>query len=416
MDRTERFVPLRVGRLTNDLANRPWAEPDGEQQFRGLSRLVAALYHYEFHDHERSLEQAWDQIEARPEAAQEITRELTALLEAANYTRVTPDQLDEAFGRESLVPLRLEVDLDDYEELLVYRRDSSQETVAIKRYKGLRTEQRTITVEDRVVVYARVRPATWFADRDVNPSDRNLIPGSLSLKQFREVPRADIKTLLPSTQVRFRAIDSVLVGVPAVISGVVVLATKLLPTLGLIFVLAGAWLGLRDDEPDLDQGALVALIGGLITLGGFLIRQWTKLKNRRVDYLKTLSETLFFRMLGDGLGVIHTLLNAAEEQEIIEVLLAYRFLCDHPQGIGLTELDLEVEQWLAATCKRSIDFEIDDAVTKIRALGMATGTEQLQAVPMPDVLASLDARWDDLFDHRRAPLDGDAELVPVTKA
>ncbi len=131
--------------------------------------------------------------------------------------------------------------------------------------KGLRTEQRTITVEDRVVILTQVKAVSWFRERGIEAAARSLVPGQVSVKQFQQVPRADIEMLLPSTQVRFRPIDSLLVGLPAVASGIAVLATKLLPTLGLIFVLIGAWLGLRDDQPEMNQGALVVLFGGLIT-------------------------------------------------------------------------------------------------------------------------------------------------------
>lgn len=408
MEGHERFVPLRVGRLTTALADRPWADADGPARFRALGRLVSALYHFEYHDHEQTVIDAWERIDDDPEAAHHVTGELIDLLDGANYVRVTPEELDEAFARESLVPLRLDVDLDDYDELIIYRRGSRTETVEIKRFKGLRTEERTITVEGRVVVFARVQSAEWFAEQEIDPADRGLEPGAVSLKQFRSVPRGDIKTLLPSTQVRFRPIDSVVVGVPAVVSGIVVLATKLLPTLGLIFLITGAWLGFRDDEPQVDQAALVALLGGVITLGGFVFRQWTKLKNRRVEYLKTLSETLFFRMLGDGLGVVHTLLSSAEEQEVIEVLLAYRFLADAPAGLTAEELDHRVEVWLADACPSEVDFEVDDALTKAIALGLVEGTDGYRAIPIADALAALDRRWDDLFRYQ----DGDP-LVPT---
>ena len=53
-----------------------------------------------------------------------MAAELTGLLDGANYTPVTMAELDDALANESLIPLRLEVDLDDYDELLIYRRGS----------------------------------------------------------------------------------------------------------------------------------------------------------------------------------------------------------------------------------------------------------------------------------------------------
>ncbi len=410
MDRRERFVPRRVGQLLRELTDLPWRGASSAEEFRSLGRLVSALYHFEFHDREQSVIDAWEQAEDDAAAQAAVRRELTGLLDAANYVEVTMDELHDAMARESLIPLRLQVDLDDYEELLIYRRGSQRQTVQVSKWKGLRTRERTVTVEDRIVVLTQVKPGTWFRERDIDPAERNLVPGQVSLKQFQRVPRADIEMLLPSTQVRFRPIDSLLVGLPAVASGIAVLATKLLSTLGLIFVLVGAWLGLRDEQPELDQGALVVLFGGLATLGGFLFRQWTKLKNRRVTYLKRLSETLYFRTLADGPGVLHTLLSAAEQQEVLEVLLAYRFLLETPEGLTGSELDLEVEHWLRATCHRDIDFHVDDALGKLRALEIVEGGPRLRSRPLPEALARLDQRWDDLFRHH-----SDGPVVPVAR-
>ena len=206
--------------------------------------------------------------------------------------------------------------------------------------------------------------------------------------------------LLPSTQVGFRLIDSLLIGVPAVASGVAVLATKLLPTLGLIFLLAGTWLGFRDEQPEIDQAALVILFGGVVALGGFVFRQWTKLKNRRLEYHKTLTETLYFRTLAAGSGVLHALLSSAEQQEVVEVLLAYRFLLAAPGGLTAAELDTKVEAWLRDAGHGDIDFEVADAVAKLRRLEVIEGRSTMRALPLPESLAQLNRRWDDLFRHQ----------------
>ncbi|MEL7208732.1 MAG: TMEM143 family protein, partial [Actinomycetota bacterium] len=287
---SERFVPRRLSRLIDDLARHPWTGPGHGAAFTALARLISALYHYEFHAREQAVVEAWHDLDHDPGAAARVTAELTGLLDGANYELATTAELDEALERESLIPLRLEVDFDDYDEVLIARRGSHTETVEVATWQGLRTEERAITVDERVVVHTRVKDEEWFAERQIDPADRNLRPGHVSLKHFQNVPRADIEMLLPSARVRFRRIDSVIVGVPAVASGVVVLVTKLLPTLGLMFLLIGAWLGLRSERPVLDQTSLVLLFGGALTLGGFLFRQWNKLKNRRVRYLKTLSE------------------------------------------------------------------------------------------------------------------------------
>ena len=392
-------MPQRTGQLTRDLAALPWTDGGTADEFRAFARLVAALYHYEFHEREQQAIDAWEAT-ADDDAARAVTTELTGLLDGAHYVPISKAELDDALSRESLIPLRLDVDLGDYDEVLIYRRGSHDRTVTVPKLRGLRQEEKRTTVDERVVVHTRVKPASWFEQQGIDPADRNLVPGHVSLKQFQNVPRADIEMLLPSTQVKFRPIDTIMVGVPALASGIAVLATKLLPTIGLIVLLIGAGLGLREETPELDQTALVVLLGGAITIGGFLFRQWTKLKNRRVEYLKTLSENLYFRTLADGPGVLHTLLAAAEQQEVVEVLLAYRFLLAAPEGATMVELDAEIEQWLRDACQQDIDFEIDDAVDKLRRLGVVEGQRRLRPVPMAAALPALDRRWDDLFRHR----------------
>ncbi len=396
----ERFIPKRVGQLTDDLCQLPWHDGENdEEQFRAFSRLTSALFHFEFHDREQVITESWEKIETDPEAATLVSSELSGLLNGANYSPVTMTELDEALASESLIALKLEVDLDDYEELLIYRRGTDQETVTIPKWMGLRSGEQTITSYSRVVLYTRVKPQAWFDERKIDPAARNLVPGHVSLKQFQNVPRADIEMLLPSTQVAFRLVDSLVMGVPAVASGIAVLATKLLATLGLMWLLVGSWLGLRDEAPEIDQAALVLLFGGLIAVGGFLVRQWTKLKNRRVEYLKTLTENLYFRTLGAGPGVIHTLLASAEQQEVAEVLLAYRFLLDAPDGLTAEDLDVAVEAWLKNSCQSDIDFEVDDAILKLQRMKLVEGEPTIRALPLHDSLTLLDRHWDNLFRY-----------------
>ena len=392
----ERFIAQRVSAITDKLID--GRDQQDDHKFRHLAQIVSALFHYEFHAKEQAAIKAWDQIGSSPQAATLVSSELSSLLDSANYTKVTQDELHEAMERESLIALRLDVDLDDFDEVLISRRASHTETITVPKWKGLRSRDLCIQVYERVVIHTRVKPQSWFDAKSVDPADLNLIPGHASLKQFQNVPRADIEMLIPSTQVRFRLMDTLMVGIPALASGIVVVSTKLLPTLALLFVLGAAWLGTNDEQPELDQTALAALFGGTVTLGGFMFRQYNKLKNRKVQYLKTLSENLYLRTLADGPGVFHTLLASAEEQEVIEVLLAYRLLSDIGSEVHMDQLDAEVESWLRTHCDLEVDFEVHDAVGKLLRLDLATKTDAgLVGVDIDTAIARLNQRWDDIF-------------------
>jgi hypothetical protein len=99
------------------------------------------------------------------------------------------------------------------------------------------------------------------------------------------------------------------------------------------------------------------------------------------------------------------LLASAEEQEIVEVVLAYRFLLAAPEGLTAHALDAAVEDWLHGSCQRDIDFEIDDAVAKLRRLGVIDGEATLRARPLAEALSALDRRWDDLFQYRHISVE-----------
>lgn len=405
------FLPASVGSLTEQLVETTDlpGRPVDASRFRSFSRIAGALIHYRSHSETQALVEAWNDGTDH----QAIGEGLEGLLEDGNFEPVTQADIDEALVTESLVPLRFSIDLDDYETLTIARRGSHPETVTIEKLKGLRTIEKTITVDDEVVIHSLVRTQEWFDERGIDPAERNLQPGERSLKMFKSVPRADLEMLLPSVQVTFRPIDRLVVGVPAVASGIVVLATKLAPTLGLLVLLLLAAIGLRDDTPTIDQAALAVLFGGAVTLGGFLFRQYAKFKNRRVEHLKTLTENLYFRTVGDGPGVIHTLFAAAEEQETLEVLIAYRVLA----GAGTMtakELDGAAEAWLAAH-GMPVDFEVDDALDKLEELDLLERrrvSRKVDVVPLPEALLRLDRRWDDLFDFTVGDEDADSADTP----
>jgi hypothetical protein len=135
-----------------------------------------------------------------------------------------------------------------------------------------------------------------------------------------------------------------------------------------------------------------------------VVRQWTKLKNRRLDYLKTLTENLYLRTLAAGVGVFHSLLSSAEQQEVAEVLLAYRFLLGAPKGLTAADLDTAVEAWFRDDGHGEMDFEVTDAVAKLRRLEVIEGDPVIRALPLSESLALLDRHWDDMFRHQRSEL------------
>jgi len=139
--------------------------------------------------------------------------------------------------------------------------------------------------------------------------------------------------LVPNARVRMRHVDTLLIGVLAVVSGVLAVVTELIAALIPALLLLGFWLGIRREPVDLDQGQLVALGAGLMTFGGFLVRPFSKFDSRKIQLVMALSESLYFRNPDNGAGVFHHLLDAAEEEEVKEAVkeavLAYPLPAHH---------------------------------------------------------------------------------------
>jgi hypothetical protein len=413
------FLPLRRRDLVDVLAAEdPHDGADGPG-LRSLAELLAAVFHHEFHARLEGLKDAYAPFDPDPdtwtvrelddqerEAARgRLLDGLRELLEDANFQPVTEDDLAVAFTEESLLPLHLEVDRSDFADVVFFRRGETVRREEQRRWFGLRRRTVTFTNYEKVLVLVTFREAEHFADRD--PEDLPFEPGSTILKLFQDVPRADLEMLFPNARPRMRRVDKLMIGVPALVSGIIVLTTKLVTTLGLLFLLVGFWLGLRDRPVELDQATLVTLGAGLGSLGGYLTRQVTKLKNRKLEFLTTLADSLYFRNLDNDVGVLHHLVDAAEEEEVKEALLGWWFLQGADGPRTLAELDADVERWFADRWDLRVDYEVDDGVAKLRDLGLVEQDHRgrLSAVSVDEAMRRLDARWDAYFRYHH-PADG----------
>ena len=100
-----------------------------------------------------------------------------------------------------------------------------------------------------------------------------------------------------------------------------------------------------------------------------------------------------------------------EEQEFREAILAYEILRREAPSGGWTqdELDRRVEAFLLEQAGVDIDFEVDDALAKLKRLGLTleTPTGRYLAIQLPEALARLDRAWDAFFEFP----SGDSEVA-----
>jgi hypothetical protein len=140
----------------------------------------------------------------------------------------------------------------------------------------------------------------------------------------------------------------------------------------------------------------MAGLSGLVGLVIFAFRQWSKFQNRKILFMKMLSEHLYFRNTDNDEGVLSRIVDEAGEEESKEALLAYWFLRRHP-GSTARALDGRIEEWLFARFGHRADFEVEDALEKLIRLGLVVSSaDGLRALDVDQSGAALRDRWDEL--------------------
>jgi len=409
-----RFIPFRKSDLVAMCRQAGLVAKQAENDFNDFRRILEALLHFEYHHLLESLKDAYapfnpdaDTRSMRPPEPETLhshqktfVQKMNALLDAANFEPITQNDLKAALAEESLFKIRLEVDFDDFEEVLFFRRGESRKAETVVSWAGLKKTALTFTNYDRVMVYIKFKDAAYFAA--AGRRDLPYQPGATLIKLFQNVPKADLEMLFPNSEVRMKTIDKLVIGIPAAVSGAVVVVSKLGASLALVGSLVAFWLGLRETSVDINQKHLVALGLGLVALGGFLFKQISKFKNRKIRFMKALAENLYFKNLDNNAGVFHHLIDAAEEEEFKEALLAYLFLAQNEGGLTRQALDDAVEGWLEKDWDCAIDFEVDDALGKLERWGLVKHRgDCLTALPMAEAKARLDHIWDNFFTYQQ---------------
>jgi hypothetical protein len=384
-----RFIPFRK----TDVIEMCLAEgrlPDNQHdEFRALASNIQDFFHADFQRLQEQLKDLYANHDPDADTRlltldshkknlssnsqeQTLAGVLAELLNKANYELIDQTALQEALDSESMFKIRLSVNLDEFDEVLLYCRGINEREEMVKSCFGLRRQQLRFINYDRVVLYLRFKSHQDTKDPSTSPR-----PGSIMLKLFQNVPQADVEMLFPNTQVGMRLMDKLLIGIPALVSGGIVLTTKLGATLVLLGSLLGYWFGTHDQQVNLDKTAVIALGAGLGAIIGYLWKQFSSYKNRKLRFTQALTQNLYFKLLDNNAGVFYRLINDAEESECKETLLAYYFLMVNKEPLSATALDNIIEQWFEKTWQCRLDFEVEDALKKLQVLSLATECEGL---------------------------------------
>ena len=384
-----RFVPI----ARRDLLPRLMKErEDGAALARAADRLHHLLRH-EANERAERLQAAYAPFDPDPLVPNPTDGDPEAFLEAlaevldeANFRRVTDEELRAAFAEKSLFPLRVEVDVDEYDVLRLYRRGMSHRDEKVRGWSTLwRWRTRRLALFVRLVVALRLKPEALRTSKAART--QGMEPGLIYLKSFKNIPTADVEMVLPNTRLRMRHLDRILVGGPLV-AGV---GWTLFQSVSVLLALATGAFALT-----LDDARLQAVGGVLLVLTGYLWRTHSKVKTTRLEYLQTLSQGLYFRNLANNRTVIDQTLRLALDEEEKEALLAYHLL-SRDGAMSTEELDRRAEAWILEQTGRHADFDVHDGIARLEELGLVENGDAWRAVPCDEATRRLGARWDAAF-------------------
>jgi len=385
----EHYIPLRKTDLVDLLCSDDQLPSADQEQFRRFCRGLVATLHCEYHARLEELKDAYayfdpdsdtEPIEAhtdeeRDEQIERLFDKFIALLERANFKRLSRGDINAAMHKASDWGINLEVDFDVFDRLEIFARGDKIGKRTLRHWRNLmRPIEVEVAVYQRLVVILRLRDhakKTRFIDTE-----------SVYIKIFKDIPKVDLEMLLPGTRVKLSVVDRGKIVLPT-LSGIVLTAWKFLQG-ALTLALSSAY----------NSIAFLSLVGGTL---GYGVRSFYGYLQTKQKYQLNLTQSLYYQNLDNNAGALFRLLNEAEEQEFREAVLAYFFLLTRAGAAGWTRehLDDAIEEFLAEKAKIKVDFEIGDAVDKLVHFELIQhrGDGLLCAVPLREARAALDRVW-----------------------
>ena len=414
--RREKFLPITRHALMDRLtAANLWPNGDATQ----ARRFMRYLDYWRRHGYAvklLELEQTYEPFspdsdllmtrafspEERTSMQKRLVAQMASLLEQGNFTRVDPSNVHFILTKDSAYGLDLEVDLQAFEEILIYYRGAT----TISEYRRdvrrayMRWREVKIPVFQRMFLLFKLKPFAVRVEEvmrehklDQKEAERavrrlrGLLPATVSsdyiyMKLFKNMPRSDVEMIFPNTKVRFRLFDKLKFGVTAG-SG---LGMGVFGTVGKVAMASNPY-------------TLAAAVAGL---GGIALRQATNFLNQRTRYMVVLAQNLYFHAMADNRGVMTLLADRAAEEDIKEEMLLYSVLAKERVNIlNLRQVDQAIEQYLKDTFDIDVDFDVEDALQRLKQEGIVTeladGT--LETLAPREAGLHIDKLWDACLDN-----------------
>ena len=272
------------------------------------------------------------------------------VLKGANYKELPLAEIEKAHADRPVLRVKVETTMENYHQVRFFRRGHHKELVDVRKWFGLRKHLIETWVFDNVVLMVTVKlPSEIKSKRQLKSLEMSqLRPGSILIKYFRQIATTDLHMLFPKVRVMMSLYDKLTIAVPALAGGIPLLA-NVLPTLTVLFLVAGFYLGLTGPVEHEQMVKAFAALCGVAAIGALIMRQRLKYERLSLKYQKQISDHCYFRNVSNNAGIFDYIVGAAEEQECKEAVLAYYFLMTASDPPNQASLDARIEEWLKTT-------------------------------------------------------------------
>ena len=331
-----------------------------------------------------------------------LVAHMSELLTQGNFTRIAPEDFHVILTKDSHYGLDLQVDTDAFEELLIFYRGA---TTITERHRDIRKayigwKEIRVPVFQRLFILFKLKPyetrvqelmEQQKVDRKkaeaIVRRQRKMLPDTVTsdhvyIKLFKNMPRSDVEMAFPNTKVRFRPFDKIKLGLTAG-SGV---GVGVVGTIGKLALLSNPY-------------TLVMTLGGL---GGIAARQASNFIAQRNRYMVVLAKNLYFHSMADNRGVMTLLADRAADEDIKEEMLLYTALANERLNArDLATIDRGIEGYLSSTFGINVDFDVSDALDRLKKEGIVTELEDgtLKTLPPQEAALHIDKLWDACLDQ-----------------
>lgn len=366
----DHFIPVSTSRLFEQLAT---LGLDSAQMtvLRQLQQILSfefsvKLQHIKKHYQSINPDNELSGIKQSADDPQISIETIRALLVNANFEELNQQQIQYALEKISPYGLNIEINFDAFAQVALFYRGKSSKNIQLRDWKKLFLKKKTETL----ISYRRLFLMIQYRDQQQKPG--------LHLKLFKDILRPDLEMLFPESSVRMKAFDKLKI----ILTGGGGTAGGLFATIGKITAAVSPW-------------TIIIAVAGFAML---IWRQVSKIFIQKTQYMMTLAQNLYFHNMDNNLGAITYLIDLARQEEIKETILAYALLSQHRIN-NPEQLDDICEQWFQENFNIQIDFDIRDAVDKLKRFDLLQQDgESLNCRPAVESCQQLQQRWLDFLN------------------